>query len=93
VDLQNFVLTKMPTRPILAPIIHEIRAPRWSTLKGRVRPDMLGRGGGGWILSGVKVEEGEIEMKMDDERNKKRKVTENGTRMEDVKTDSAVETE
>ena len=93
VELQNFVLTKMPTRPILGPIIHEIRAPRWSTLKGRVRPDMLGRGGGGWILSGVRVEEGDIEMKDDDERKKKRKVTENGTEVEDVKTDSAVETE
>lgn len=92
-ELQNFVLTKMPTRPILGPIIHEIRAPRWSTLKGRVRPDMLGRGGGGWILSGVRVEEGDIEMKDDDERKKKRKVTENGTEVEDVKTDSAVETE
>lgn len=92
-ELQNFVLTKMPTRPILGPVIHQIRAPRWSTLKGRVRPDMLGRGGGGWILSGVRVEEGEIEMKIDDERKKKRKVTKNGDEMEDVKTDSAVETE
>jgi hypothetical protein len=79
----------MPTRPILEPMIHEIRAPRWSTLKGRVRPDMLGRGGGGWILGGVRVEEGEVEV---DLKTKKRKV-ENGTKMEDVQTDSAVETE
>ena len=85
-ELQNYVLTKLPTRPILGPIIHEIRAPRWSTLKGRARPDMLGRGGGGWILSGVRVEEEEIEMKVEDERKKKRKVTENGIDMEDIKT-------
>lgn len=80
----------MPSRPILAPIVHEIRAPKWSTLKGRVRPDMLGRGGGGCMLSGIRVEEGEVEVLT---RSKKRKVAESGTEMEEVTTDSAVETE
>jgi tRNA (adenine58-N1)-methyltransferase non-catalytic subunit len=94
-ELQNFIQTKMPTRPLIAPIIHELRAPRWSTLKGRARPDMLGRGGGGWILSGTKVEESEPEVLIwSSRRNKKRKINENGSEMEDVKTDtSAIETD
>jgi len=94
-ELQNFVTSKMPTRPLIAPIIHELRAPRWSTLKGRARPDMLGRGGGGWILSGTRVEESEPEIQVwSSRRNKKRKIDENGSEMEDVKTDtSAIETD
>lgn len=70
-ELQNFIQTKLPSRPILAAVIHEIRAGKWNTLKGRVRPDMLGRGGGGWILGGIRVEEGEVDI---DLRQKKRKV-------------------
>jgi hypothetical protein len=94
-ELQNFIMTKMPTRPLIAPIIHELRAPRWSTLKGRARPDMLGRGGGGCILSGTRVEESEPEIQVwSSRRNKRRKINENGSEMEDVKTDtSAIETE
>jgi hypothetical protein len=77
-------------RPILAPAIHEVRAPRWSTLKGRVRPDMVGRGGGGWILSGTRVEEEEYETRDWREGKKKRKVQKsNGTEMEDTKTEEA----
>jgi tRNA (adenine58-N1)-methyltransferase non-catalytic subunit len=88
VELQNYYLTKTPSRPILAPTVHEIRAPRWSTLKGRVRPDMTGRGGGGWIMSGVRVEEGEPELPTP-KSEKKRKVKENGTKMEDVEMEEA----
>ena len=92
VQLQQFILTKMPTRPILAPMVHEIRAERWSTLKGRTRPDMLGRGGGGYILSGTRVEDSNLETP-DFDRRKKRKVQQNGTPIEDVKSHAAVETE
>lgn len=84
VEVQNYFMTKTPSRPILAPTVHEIRAPRWSTLKGRVRPDMTGRGGGGWIMSGIRVEESEMEP-LQEKAEKKRKVEENGTEMEDVK--------
>jgi hypothetical protein len=90
IELQNFILTKMPTRPILAPTIHEVRALRWSTLKGRVRPDMVGRGGGGWILGGTRVEESEIET---NERGKRRKLKRNGNEMEEIKPETAVEPE
>jgi tRNA (adenine58-N1)-methyltransferase non-catalytic subunit len=88
VDLQNALTTKMPTRPVLAPTVHEVRAPRWSTLKGRVRPDMVGRGGGGTILCGTRVEEGEVE-EVREKSVKKRKVQKqlNGTAMEDVEKD------
>ena len=56
---------------------------------------MLGRGGGGWILSGTRVEESEPEILIwSSRRNKKRKLNENGSEMEDVKTDtSAIETD
>lgn len=84
-ELENFILTKMPTRPILAPLIHEVRASRWNTLKGRVRPDMIGRGGGGWILGGTRVEEEEVETTDEDNSRKRRKVTENDSEMENVK--------
>ena len=91
IELQNHIQTKMPTRPIIAPIVHEVRAPRWSTLKGRARPDMLGRGGGGSILSGTRVEESLSEVQVwSTKRNKKRKMTENGSEMEDVKSDPSV---
>ena len=94
VELQNHYLTKTPTRPILSPIIHEVRAPKWNTLKGRVRPDMVGRGGGGWVFSGTKVEEGEPEMNISRGGKKKRKVeVTNGTDMEDIQTDTPVDTE
>ena len=93
VELQNWIQTKLPLRPLLAPVVHSVRAPRWSTLKGRVRPDMIARGGGGYILSGTRVEEGEIEVRDWREGRKKRKIEENGTEMEDVKTDSALETD
>ena len=94
-ELQNFIQTRMPTRQLIAPIVHELRAPRWSTLKGRARPDMLGRGGGGSILSGTRVEESEPEpLVWSSRRNKKRKPNENGSEMQDVKTDgSGIETE
>jgi tRNA (adenine58-N1)-methyltransferase non-catalytic subunit len=88
VELQNFILTKMPTRPILAPAIYEVRAEKWSTLKGRVRPDMIGRGGGGMILGGIRVEESEVETRDWSDKRKKRKVQVNGHEME---VDSAVE--
>lgn len=94
VELQNFILTKMPSRPILAPTIHEIRAEKWNTLKGRVRPDMISRGGGGWLLAGTRVEESDpTENDFNIQNRKKRKVQQNGSEMEDVKTDSAIETE
>jgi hypothetical protein len=56
---------------------------------------MIGRGGGGWILSGTRVEESEPEIQIwSSRRNKKRKINENGSEMEDVKTDtSAIETD
>lgn len=94
VELQNFCQTKLPTRPILAPTVHEVRAPKWNTLKGRVRPDMMGRGGGGWMFSGTRVEESEPEVRdWKEGKKKKRKLEDkNGTEMEDVKTDSALET-
>lgn len=79
--LQQFILTKMPTRPILAPMIHDIRAQRWNTLKGRMRPDMLGRGGGGCVLAGTRVEDGDPEQPDWIDRRKKRKVQENGIPM------------
>jgi hypothetical protein len=72
-ELQNFVLTKLPMRPILAPQIHEVRAIRWSTPKGRTRPDMIGRGGGGFLLSGIRVEEELIDSRDRNEERKKRK--------------------
>jgi tRNA (adenine58-N1)-methyltransferase non-catalytic subunit len=95
VDLQNFCQTKLPTRPILAPSVHEIRAPKWNTLKGRVRPNMQGRGGGGWVFSGTRVEESEPETRDWREGKKKKRKVEgtSGTEMEDVKTDSAIETD
>ena len=89
VELQNFFLTKMPSRPVIAPAVHEVRAPRWSTLKGRARPDMTGRGGGGWIMSGTRVEEGEMELPPQKEGKKKKTETENGTAMEDIKENEA----
>jgi hypothetical protein len=90
IELQNHVMTNMVTRPILAPQIHEIRATKWSTLKGRARPDMLGRGGGGWIFSGIRVEDGMFEEPSEPKPKKKKlKVEENGTAMEDVQTESA----
>ena len=90
IELQNHVMTKMATRPILAPQVHEIRATRWSTLKGRARPDMLGRGGGGWIFSGIRVEEGMFEeFPAFKPKKKKQKVEENGMKMEDVQTENA----
>jgi len=82
-ELQNHALTKMPAAPILGPTIHEIRATRWCTSKGRARPDMLGRGGGGWIFSGTKVEEGIFEQQ-NVKKSKKQKVESNGTEMEDI---------
>ena len=51
---------------------------------------MVGRGGGGWILSGTRVEEEEYETRDWREGKKKRKVQEsNGTEMEDIKTEEA----
>jgi len=95
VELQNYCQTKLPTRPILAPTVHEVRAPKWNTLKGRVRPDMMGRGGGGWVFSGTRVEESEPEARdWREGKKKKRKLEDkNGTEMEDIKTDIALETE
>jgi hypothetical protein len=96
VEFQSFCQTKLPTRPILVPTVHEIRAPKWNTLKGRVRPDMMGRGGGGWVFSGTRVEESEPETRdWKEGKKKKRKLEDdkNGSEMEDVKTDSALETE
>ena len=87
-ECQNYFMTKTANRPLLAPVVHEIRAPRWSTLKGRARPDMTGRGGGGWIMSATRIEETDAEPNYSREE-KKRKIEENGTNMEDVKTSDA----
>jgi hypothetical protein len=54
---------------------------------------MIARGGGGYILSGTRVEEGETETKPWSEGRKKRKVQVDGSEMEDVRTDSALETD
>jgi tRNA (adenine58-N1)-methyltransferase non-catalytic subunit len=71
-ELQHAILTNMPMRPILAPTIHEIRSSRWSTLKGRVRPNSVSRGGGGWILSGTRVEKS-VSSEMDERKPKKKR--------------------
>lgn len=94
VELQNYYTTKTPTRPLLSPAVHEVRAPKWNTLKGRVRPDMIGRGGGGWVFSGTKVEEAEPEVSIWREGKKRRMIeVTNGSEMEDVQTDTPVDTE
>jgi hypothetical protein len=57
---------------------------------------MMGRGGGGWVFSGTRVEESEPETRdWKEGKKKKRKLQDdkNGSEMEDVKTDSALETE
>jgi hypothetical protein len=50
---------------------------------------MIGRGGGGWILSGIRVEEGGIDVDM----RKKRKVAGNGTKTDNVAADIAPQTD
>lgn len=75
-SLVETTLVLQKDRSVLAPTIVETRVRRYQTLPGRLHPHMTMRGGGGYLLHGLRVYPSDNVNAVGVSRGKKRKATE-----------------